>query len=225
MKGPLLLINFKTYVQSTGQNGLNLAKVCEKVSKEYGANIVVAPQHTDLYRIASEVDIPVYAQHIDSIEAGQNTGYVSALSITEAGARGTLLNHSEKKLSERDIELCIRLTKRYQIASVCCSADIPESMKIAKLKPDFVAYEPPQLIGTGKFSAKNDSKIIRNLVEFVRRENPDVGILYGGGVSRPSHIVDLLKLGVGGALFASIFLKSKNPRRFLEEICKAIYKI
>jgi len=70
LEEPIIAINFKTYAQATGERALKIAKAAEEVYKETGVTIVVAPQLADLYRIAQEVEIPVFAQHIDPIKPG-----------------------------------------------------------------------------------------------------------------------------------------------------------
>ncbi|MFH1317000.1 MAG: triose-phosphate isomerase, partial [Candidatus Woesearchaeota archaeon] len=74
LKTPVIIINFKTYKSATGKNALNLAKICEKVAKKNKANIAVAVQDADIYRVSSNVKIPVLAQHIDDINFGSHTG-------------------------------------------------------------------------------------------------------------------------------------------------------
>ncbi|MBC7089952.1 MAG: triose-phosphate isomerase, partial [Methanobacteriaceae archaeon] len=59
---PIVILNFKTYIEATGENAVNLARTCEQVADETGVNIVVAPQHMDLFRVAQTVKIPVAAQ-------------------------------------------------------------------------------------------------------------------------------------------------------------------
>ena len=108
LKEPIIAINFKTYIEATGERALKIAKAAEKVYKETGITIVVAPQLADLYRIAQEVEIPVFAQHIDPVKPGSHTGHVLPESIKEAGAVGTLLNHSENRMILADLEAAIR---------------------------------------------------------------------------------------------------------------------
>ncbi len=48
LQTPTIIVNFKTYIESTGQRALKLAKQAEKASKETGVCIVVAPQSTDI---------------------------------------------------------------------------------------------------------------------------------------------------------------------------------
>ena len=104
LKPPLIIINFKTYLEATGRRALELAKKCEKVAKELGVNIAVAPQAVDLAKIASEVSIPVLAQHVDPYPPGAHTGSILMEAIKEAGAIGTLVNHSEKRLRIDEID-------------------------------------------------------------------------------------------------------------------------
>ena len=73
----MLIVNFKTYKESTGLNALKLAKICEKISKKTNKQILIALQLVDIPLIKSKVKIPIIAQHVDAIEQGRNTGFVS----------------------------------------------------------------------------------------------------------------------------------------------------
>ena len=95
----MIIINFKTYLEATGQRAVELAKQAEKASKETGVYIGVAPQFCDIKAVADAVEIPVYAQHIDPIKPGSNTGHVLAEAVKQAGAVGTLINHSERQIN------------------------------------------------------------------------------------------------------------------------------
>ena len=95
---PFILVNFKSYAEGIGKNAFHLAKLCEKISKEHSVNISIAPQSPDIYQLASSLEIPVFAQHVDPVVSDAKTGHVSILAVKEAGAVGTLLNHSERKL-------------------------------------------------------------------------------------------------------------------------------
>jgi len=146
---PIVILNFKTYLESTGEKSLQLAKISEEVAQETGVNIIVAPQHADLYRISGQVEIPVLAQHVDAVDAGGHTGSVLFESIKEAGAYGSLINHSEIRMKLADIQNVVEKLNENQMASVLCTNNIQTSAAAATLKPTFVAIEPPELIGSG----------------------------------------------------------------------------
>ena len=65
-------------------------------------------------KVAEAVEIPVFAQHIDPIKPGNSTGHILAESVKEAGAVGTLINHSERQLKLIDIDaiICVDAGKR-----------------------------------------------------------------------------------------------------------------
>ncbi|MEM2387404.1 MAG: triose-phosphate isomerase, partial [Candidatus Bathyarchaeia archaeon] len=118
---PLILVNFKTYWEATGRRAVRLARAAEKVSRETQVSICVAPQFTDIAAVAGNVEIPVFAQHIDPIEPGSHTGYVLADAVKEAGAVGTLINHSERQLKLSEIDAAIRIARGKGLISVVCA--------------------------------------------------------------------------------------------------------
>ena len=68
---PLIIVNFKTYKEATGENAVKMAKMCESAAHnaKNKVKIAVAVQTADIFRVASAVDkklIDVYAQHIDA---------------------------------------------------------------------------------------------------------------------------------------------------------------
>ncbi|MBN2517391.1 MAG: triose-phosphate isomerase, partial [Candidatus Altiarchaeota archaeon] len=147
MKTPVILVNFKTYSEATGKRALALAKSCNDVAKETGVEIAVSPQLADLQRIAEEVEIPVLAQHVDNIDPGSHTGFVLIDSISEAGAIGSLINHSEHRIRLDIIEDTIKRLQKAKLTAVVCSNNIATTAAVAALGPEFVAIEPPELIG------------------------------------------------------------------------------
>src|SRR3989344_7198612 len=120
LKTPLIIVNFKTYKEAIGRNALKLAQICEKVAIDTNSNIAVAVQAADIYRISQCVEIPVLAQHIDNADYGQFTGYVLAEAVKEAGAVGSLLNHSEHRLSLDIIKDIINKNKN-RLEIVACA--------------------------------------------------------------------------------------------------------
>ena len=100
-------------------------------------------------KVAEAVEIPVFAQHIDPIKPGNSTGHILAEAVKEAGAVGTLINHSERQLKLADIEAIISLAREKNLISCVCANNPITSAGAAALQPDIVSIEPPELIGTG----------------------------------------------------------------------------
>ncbi len=222
MKKPLIIVNFKTYTESTGEKAVRIAKYCEKVSLDHGVGIVAVPQIPDIYRVVSSVKIPVFAQHIDGAGAGSFTGHITAECIREAGARGTLINHSERRLLLSDIDSAVRAAKKAGLTTIVCTNNIAVTSAAAALSPDFVAIEPPELIGSGIPVSKADPEIVRESVAAVKKIDPEVKILCGAGISKGEDVVAALELGTAGVLLASGVIKAKDPMAALLDLVRKI---
>lgn len=218
----LVVLNFKTYIEATGKKALELAKVCEKVSKDMGVSIIVCPQHADLAIIVDAVDIPVYAQHMDNISPGSHTGWVLPEAVAEAGASGTLINHSEHRLSAADIEALIVRSKALGLTSIVCTNNVVVSSACAVFSPDFVAVEPPELIGSGVSVSQAQPEIISGSVAAVKGVNERVGVLCGAGVSSGEDFKLALELGSEGVLIASGVVKASDPEEALRELVSGV---
>ncbi|MDH5634769.1 MAG: triose-phosphate isomerase, partial [Candidatus Bathyarchaeota archaeon] len=179
VRTPIILVNFKTYAEGTGKNGLKLAKVCERVSLETKVCVGVAPQFVDISPVVDAVKIPVFAQHIDPIRHGSFTGHVLPEAVKEGGAVGTLINHSERRLKLADIDATVTRAREADLVSVVCSNNPAVSAAAAVLKPDMIAVEPPELIGTGIPVSKAKPEVVSGTVKLVKQVNRDVIILCG----------------------------------------------
>ena len=219
---PAIVVNFKTYIESTGENAFTLAKICEQVSTQKKVNIVAVPQFTDLQHIADKTTISIFSQHIDHIKPGSHTGHILPEAVKTTGATGTLINHSERKLSINDIENSINRAKENNLTTIVC-ADTPKICKtIATFQPDSIAIEPPELIGTGISVSKAKPEIVTGAVESVATIDKSIPVLCGAGISTGNDVYAALKLGTQGVLLASGVVKSKEPANILTEMANAL---
>jgi triosephosphate isomerase len=182
LQTPIIIVNFKAYLEGTGKKAVELAKKAEKVSKRN--------------------------RHLH-------------WRIREAGATGTLINHSERQLKLSDIDAIIKLAHEKNLVSCVCTNNPSVSAAVAALKPDIIAIEPPELIGTGVAVSVSQPEIVTNTVRLVREVNSDVTILCGAGISHGEDVAVALKLGTQGVLVASSIVKAKNPYGKLREFVYA----
>jgi len=221
-RDPAIVVNFKAYPEATGKKAVELAKKAEKVSHETNVYVAVVPQLADLSTIAQAVEIPVFAQHIDPIKPGAYTGHILAESVKEAGASGTLINHSEKQLKLWVIDELVRIARQNEMVSVVCANNPTISAAVAALKPNVIAVEPPELIGTGIPVSKAQPEVVSGTVKLVREVNKKVTILCGAGISRGEDVAAALKLGTEGVLVASGIVKAKDPYTIMREFAQAM---
>ncbi len=221
MKTPVIIVNFKTYRQATGNNSVKLARACEKVAKASGVNIVAAAQAADIYRVASSARIPVFAQHVDNVSYGKNTGFVLPEAVKAAGASGTLLNHAEHKIEYTALADTITRCKRLGLTTVVCAEGREEAALVAKLNPDFIAVELPELIGTLVSVSKANPEEVTSAIAEIKRVR-DIPVLCGAGVANGDDVAKALKLGTKGVLLATAVTTAKNPEAALAELVKSI---
>ncbi|MCK4636790.1 MAG: triose-phosphate isomerase [Methanomicrobia archaeon] len=217
----MIVVNFKACVESLGKKGLTLAKICEKVAQESKKEIVVCPQTPDLCLVSKEVSIPVFSQHIDPVDPGSRTGHITLESV-RSYATGTLINHSEKRMKIADIEYLVKKCRNFGLTSIVCTNNIEVSMACSLLTPDYIAIEPPELIG-GDISVTSASpEIVEDSVKKIKKINPRVKVLCGAGVKTGKDVKKALELGTEGVLLASGVVKAEDPEKALRDLVSGI---
>lgn len=219
---PVIIINFKTYSESYGYRAHDISEAAETVADESGLEIVICPGFMDIHPMSNHHNLPVFAQHIDGISPGAYTGHILAEAVRAAGAKGTLINHSERRLTLAEISAAVDAAKRTGLKTVICTNDTPTSVAAASLFPDYVAIEPPELIGSGISVTTADPEIIRSTVDAVKSVNNDVKVLAGAGISSGSCVKTALELGSDGVLLASGVVKADDPLTVLRDLISQI---
>lgn len=218
MNTPIVILNYKTYLESSGENALELARALKSASEESGITMVAAPQAADIYRIQDQISLPIFAQHIDPITPGGHTGSNLIETLIEAGISGSLINHSENRMKLADIDEVIQLCKQNDIESCVCTNNIATSKAIATFSPDAVAVEPPELIGTGIPVSQAQPEVVEDSVKGVKSINKKIKVLCGAGISTGDDMKAAMDLGADGVLLASGIVKAENPKEALLDL-------
>lgn len=218
MNTPIVILNYKTYLESSGENALELARALKSASEESGITMVAAPQAVDIYRIQDQISLPIFAQHIDPITPGGHTGSNLIETLIEAGISGSLINHSENRMKLADIDEVIQLCKQNDIESCVCTNNIATSKAIATFSPDAVAVEPPELIGTGIPVSQAQPEVVEDSVKGVKSINKKIKVLCGAGISTGDDMKAAMDLGADGVLLASGIVKAENPKEALLDL-------
>ena len=215
-------MNFKTYQEASGQAALNLAKLCDQISSETGATIIVAPPMLDLALVAASVKIPVYAQHLDSVPSGSTTGHITVENAKASGAKGTLVNHSERRIKVAEIHDIIDRSRSASLSTIVCTNNLSVSKACAAMEPDFVAIEPPELIGGDISVTTANPEIVSDTVASIRTISRNVGVLCGAGVKNGKDVAKAIELGTDGVLLASGVVKAKDKRAVLLDLVSGL---
>ena len=222
----VLAVNYKAYPTAFGEKALAIALAADRIAAEYSnLKIIVAVPATEITRIAEVVEhVLVYAQHIDPIEPGAHTGWLPAEAVKAAGAKGTLLNHSEHRIRLSDLDQAIRRASSLGLETLVCADTPTAAAAAAVLSPTMIAVEPPELIGTGIPVSKAKPEIVTETVKLVRMVNPDIPILTGAGISHGEDAAAAIRLGTIGVLVASAVMKAADPEQKMRELAEAMIK-
>jgi len=210
-----VLINLKTYGKGTGKKAAEIASLAAEVADKTGARIAVAPQAADLYRVSRETEAEVWAQHVDAVDPGSNTGHTLTEAVADAGATGTLINHSERRLTLADVGKAVERAGEVGLDTIVCSNDVPTTAAASELQPNYVAIEPPELIGTGTPVSQADPEIVEGAVAASH-----VPVLCGAGISTGEDVAAAQELGAEGVLLASGVVKADDPEAVLRDLVK-----
>lgn len=208
-----ILVNLKAY----DTNAVDIGEAAAAVAGEGETRVGVAPQAAEIPSLA-DVAPETWAQHVSPNEHGSFTGSTLAEAVAGAGATGTLLNHSENRLTLDAIDQSIQAAKRAGLETVVC-ANTPEQIAaVTALGPDMVAVEPPELIGSGIPVSKADPDIVTDAVEAAAAVDDSVPVLCGAGISEGADVAAAAELGAEGVLLASGVAKADDPEGALADL-------
>jgi len=216
VSGPLVVVNFKTYQTAHGASAESLARAMSSIKAE--ARMIAVVSAFDLSAVVSAApDLEVWCQHLDPVGFGSNTGWLHPATAIERGASGTLVNHAEHKVSLEHVAMLLeQVPEGFEVCA--CAADVKEAIALAALGPDFVAVEPPELIGGDVSVTSADPEIVSGTARAVRDVSASVGILCGAGVKSGSDVSKAIELGTSGVLLASGVTKSADPVASLKDL-------
>jgi len=212
-----VLVNLKAYPCDP----VDVAEAAHAVAEEHGVRIGVAPQAAHVERVA-ETGVETWAQHVAPVAHGSHTGHTLAEAVADAGATGTLLNHSENRLTLAAIDGALDAADRTGLETVVCANNPDQVAAAAALGPDAVAVEPPELIGGDVSVSTADPGIVEDAVAAADAVDPGVDVYCGAGVSTGDDLAAAADLGAEGVLLASGVAKADDPKAALEDLVSGV---
>ncbi len=212
-----IFINFKNYPSGLGMKQNELLNFLEELSLSspiFPSTFHLVVPATEIAPIWEKYSFPLWAAHCDPVETTRATGWISAEMIKEAGAIGTMLNHSEHRLPYPTLLKTTEICRRHDLKVLVCCQSVSEGKKYTtELKPDFLAYEPPELIGSKTNSVISKEKEIKELLSLPFKPS----LILGAGIHSKKDMSLGEKLGGAGILISSAVMEGNQ-----EEIKKLL---
>ncbi|MEM2855479.1 MAG: triose-phosphate isomerase [Candidatus Nitrosocaldaceae archaeon] len=214
----ILIINYKNYEEIAGSKGVELARIAEDISNELDKEVILSPPHCLLTYIAEKVNLKVFAQHLDNVIKGSTTGFIVPEIAYGSMIKGSLINHSEHRIARNDIKALVERLRTLGMISVVCARTAEEVKEFSLFKPDYIAIEPPELIGSGVAVSKAKPEIIRDSIAAAN----GIKVICGAGIVDGSDVSAALDLGSEGVLIASGIIKAKDWKGKIREIVERL---
>ncbi len=208
-RGPLI-INLKNYLETAGDNTIKIVKDAEKVSEKTNVEIIVSPPQPSLALTINQTKLKIISQHVDIKKSGSTTGYYIPEIIQKVGAFGSIINHSEHEIKIEDIKQSIEKLRELNLISFVCIKSSTDLKNILDFKPNYIAIEPPELIGTQKSISTEKPHLITECSNIINKENRKTKLICGAGISNKEDVKIALENGSSGILVSSSITKSSN---------------
>jgi triosephosphate isomerase (TIM) len=225
------IINAKNYPEAsgTGLDRLTNALAIVSAKARFKTNVIfhLAPPNFGLQSsVSKDESYGILAQHLDAEkEVGASTGFLVPEIAKSFGAVGSLINHSEHRIPENEIERLVIRLKRLEMISVVCAKDDLEVETFSGYSPDFIAVEPPELIGSGRAVSKAKPEIImasRRALESSRPPDSQTRLLCGAGIVEGIDARLSVETGAEGILVASGIIKASDWENKIEELTQGL---
>lgn len=215
----MILVNFKVYKESFGQGAIELAKLCYKVAKKTGVEIIPVVSALSACMIKKELGGKVFLQNVDEDLEGAKTGRISMTEAVARGIDGTIVNHAECRKRPGTIRRIINVRPK-GFCLVVCLQTLGQAEKWGrKLKSDYIAYEPKELIGNKEKSvATEKAGCIEKMAEMIGKDR----LIVGAGIRSKKDVEVAMKMGARGILVASGVVTDKDPETRLMELADGI---
>jgi len=237
----VLLVNFKIYKNTFADGALKLAETCRRVGEKTKVSVIPVVSALDLRQVKEKVGGEVWLQHLDLFFEGKFTGWVSPIAGILAGADGALINHSEHQISFGKVRQILAYLKKkdwidrwvedlkdfgdyrskienFKLAfCVKTKGQVERRVKRMVPKPDFIAYETPELIAGAVSVAEAEPEVIKRIVDLL----PGYKIIVGAGIKDRQDVEKSLELGAKGVLVSSDVVLAKDPEKELTELAEA----
>ncbi|MFI5241006.1 MAG: triose-phosphate isomerase [Microgenomates group bacterium] len=214
----MIFVNYKTYEEGTGKKAVELTKILEEVAHESQVKIIPVVQATDIKEIVASTKLEVWVQKIDPVEFGAHTGAIIPEAVFEDGAAGTFLNHSENRFNTfEELAKASDRAKEVGLKTLIFAKDLDDLKNVCSLTPNYVAYEPPELIGSTTTSvAEAKPEIIQKAYDIAK--TAALPLIVGAGVHSGEDIKKSLELGAVGFAIATKIVKAVDPRKEILEL-------
>lgn len=223
------IINSKNYLEVTGTGLDRLLTATKSARSKFSRRritfFVAIPAFYLGYATDRFPELRLLVQHVDDVKPGSSTGFLVPEVAKSSGAAGAIINHSEHRLDVTTIRNLVERLRDLKMLSVVCARNPREVSIFSRFSPDFIAIEPPELIGSGIAVSKARPEIILSSkisLDRAMKSGSKTRLLCGAGIVDQLDVRKAVELGSSGILVASGVIKSNNWNRTIDEMAQGL---
>lgn len=218
IRAPFFETSVKNYIY--GDAVLEYAKAADAAAREFDIDVIFVAPYTEIRRVSENTErIIVFAPYMDAIRPGRGLAEVLPEAVKAAGAKGVVLNHSERLMTLNSLKKTIDRANELDLLTFVCADTIMEAQAIAHLHPDIMNPEPTELIGSGQVS---DMGYVQEVIRAVKEIDPGILVEQAAGITTASQVYDFIMAGSEAAGAASGILNSPDPNALLREMVRSV---
>ena len=220
IRAPFFETSVKNYIY--GDAVLDLAKTADAAAKEYDIDVIFVTPYTEIRRVSENTErIFVFAPYMDALRPGRGISEILPEAVKAAGAKGVVLNHSERPMTLTALKKTIDRANELDLLTFVCADTVAEAQAIAHLHPDIMNPEPTELIGSGQVS---DMRYVRDVINAVKTIDPNILVEQAAGITSAQQVYDFIMAGSEAAGSSSGILNSADPHALLKEMIRFVRK-
>jgi triosephosphate isomerase (TIM) len=217
-----LIVNFKNYPEIQGDGSVRLALAIKRVAGTVDIEAIAAPPTPMISLVAAKTGVQVYSQSVGSATGDRTTGAVMPEAVRAAGATGTILNHSESRLTPAELEKLVPRVVGVGMKVCLCAQTSEEAEELSHFRTSYLAIEPPELIGSGVAVSRAKPELIEKTVSAARKAGFGGKILCGAGIVSGEDVSKAVRLGADGVLVASSVVKARDWESKVRELANSL---
>jgi triosephosphate isomerase len=215
---PFFEIGPKTYL--TRQQTLDIAESADHASGETGVAVIMTVPVLDVESIKSaHPRLWVFAQHMDAVRPGRNTGAVLPEALRDVGADGVMLNHFERQLPPDLLRTSIERAREVGLSTLVSANTPNDATIVAKLHPHIILAEPPDLIGA---SWEGQRPWIGDFDRAIAVIDPIIRVMHAGGIGSPDDAYNVIRQGASGTGACTAIVSSARPGKAARDMIRAV---
>ncbi|NLA84340.1 MAG: triose-phosphate isomerase [Clostridiales bacterium] len=219
IRTPFFEIGTKNYIW--GDAVLELAKAADEAAEKYDIDVLFKTPVVEIRRIAENTkNLIILAPYMDTLRPGRGMADILPEAVKDAGAKGVVVNHSEKPMTLPAIKATIERANELNMLVFACADTIAEAKAIAQLGPDIINPEPSELIG-GAAGKVSDMSYVKESIIAIKEINPNILVEQAAGITTGQQVYDFIMAGSEAAGAASGILNAEDPIAKMYEMVEA----